>query len=69
MTPRKDMETVIRDARRQGWRVEHTRGGHWRLYSPDGAGIIHVSGTPGDARAVLKAVATMRRYGFVWKGR
>lgn len=69
MTPRKDMEAVIREARQQDWRVERTRGGHWRLYSPDGRGIVHVSGTPRGPRAVVKAVAALRAYGFVWKGR
>jgi hypothetical protein len=63
------MEAMIREAARQGWRVERTRGGHWRLYSPDGTGIVHVSGTPSGPRAVVKTVSTLRAYGFVWKGR
>ncbi len=69
MSARKDIEAVIDAARRQGWRVEKTRGGHWRLYSPDGRGIVHASGTPGSARAVQKTVSKLRQYGFEWKGR
>ncbi len=68
MTPRKDMEEVVREAGEQGWRVQKTDGGHWRLYSPDGRGIVHAAGTPGSARSVQKTIARLRQYGFMWKG-
>lgn len=69
VTPRKDMGAVLAEARRQGWRVEKTRNGHWALYAPNGSDIVHVSGTPRDASAVTKVVTKMRKYGFEWKGR
>jgi hypothetical protein len=68
VSARKDMESLIAEARRQGWRAEKTRGGHWRLYSPTGRGIVHLSGTPSSGRAVQKAASMMRHFGFVWKG-
>lgn len=63
------MEKVIREARKQGWRVEKTRSGHWRLYSPDGRDIVHAAGTPGSRRSVASTIADLRKCGFRWKGR
>lgn len=69
MTPRKDMEAVLAEAGKQGWRVRRTKNGHWALYAPNGDDIVHVSGTPRDAQAVVKVVTKLRKYGFEWKGR
>jgi predicted RNA binding protein YcfA (HicA-like mRNA interferase family) len=63
------MEDVVRAARRQGWRVEKTKGGHWRLYSPNGRGIVIAAGTPKGHRSVRDTVMDLRRHGFIWKGR
>jgi predicted RNA binding protein YcfA (HicA-like mRNA interferase family) len=69
LTPRKDIEQVVRAAWRQGWRVEKTKGGHWKLYSPNGLDIVIASGTPRSHRSVEETIAELRRNGFVWKGR
>jgi hypothetical protein len=37
------MERVIREAERQGWRVEKAGSGHWKCFSPDGRGIVIAS--------------------------
>jgi hypothetical protein len=62
------MKKLVREAERQGWRVEPTKSGHWRFYAPDGEHIVHASGTPSDHRSLDNLVAQMRRYGFKWKG-
>lgn len=69
MTTRKDLERILRDARRQGWDVERTKGGHWRLYAPDGKNIVHAAGTPSDVRSLERLVSRMPHFGFTWKGR
>jgi len=69
VTPRKDIEQVVRAARRQGWRVEKTRNGHWKLYAPNGRDIVVAAGTPRGRSSVDDTIAKLRRYGFVWKGR
>lgn len=69
MSAKKDMTRLIREAERQGWRVEQLKSGHWRLYAPGGKGIVHASGTPSDWRDLANTVAQMRRFGFKWKGR
>jgi hypothetical protein len=65
----KDFKKVLQEAERQGWRVQPTPGGHWRLYAPDGEHIVHAASTPSDYRDLDNVVARMRRYGFTWKGR
>lgn len=66
---RKEMSAVIREAERQGWRAELGRGGHWKLYAPDGRTIVTAASTPGTRSTVDKTVALMRKCGFIWKGR
>lgn len=65
---KKDLKSVLKEAERQGWRVVPTKGGHWRLYAPDGVNIVHTAGTPSDHRALDNTIAKMRQYGFEWKG-
>jgi predicted RNA binding protein YcfA (HicA-like mRNA interferase family) len=69
VSKRKEVKELLATARAQGWRVEATRSGHYKLYSPHSGGIVVVGGTPGDRYALAKAVTRMRRYGFLWKGR
>jgi hypothetical protein len=69
VSKRKELNELLHEARAQGWRVERTASGHYKLYSPTGHGIVVVGGTPSDRRALAKNVARMRRYGFEWKGR
>jgi hypothetical protein len=65
---RKELKEIIREAERQGWRVE--KSGHgWRFYAPDKEHIVHAAATPSDRRAINNLVSDLRRYGFTWKGR
>lgn len=69
VTPRKDMERIVKAAEERGWRVAKTRRGHWMLYSPDGVHIVTAAGTPGSASSVRKTLAILKRYGFEQNGR
>lgn len=69
MSTRGDLRKIIREAERQGWRVETTRGGHLSFYAPDGENIVTTGSTPSDRRSLDNHIARMRKYGFSWKGR
>lgn len=64
----KEVTKLLREARRQGWRVEKRRK-HYQLYSPDGRGIVNVPTTPSSRRTIMNRITRMRHYGFEWKGR
>jgi hypothetical protein len=66
---RKELKELLAAARAQEWRVELGKGGHYKLYAPDGVHIVLVGGTSSDRRALDNDVSRMRRYGFRWKGR
>jgi predicted RNA binding protein YcfA (HicA-like mRNA interferase family) len=69
MSLKKELREILREARRQGWRVERTRGGHYMLYAPDGKNIVVAASTPGKQSSIRETLAEMRSYGFKWKGR
>lgn len=64
-----ELTKILKAAEKQGWRVERTKKGHYKLYAPDGKNIVTAPGTPGRGRAVANLVSQLRRYGFQWKGR
>lgn len=57
---------MIRELRAQGWTVTQAkRSGHWKALAPDGKGISHFPGTPGDGRSLANTKAQLRRMGAV----
>lgn len=66
---KKETKEIVREAERQGWRVETTKKGHIRFYAPDGVHVVHAGGTPSDHRSIANLLAQLRRYGFRWKGK
>lgn len=61
-----DWKKVVREATRQGWRVEFARRG-LKLIPPDPTKeIVVVHRTPSDRRAIGNAIAEMRRQGLEW---
>ena len=53
---------LLREARRQGWRVERRCGcGHLLLRHPEAARAVVISGTPGSPRSVRNDRAQLRR--------
>jgi len=40
MAGRKELREMLDEAERQGWRIEHGRGGHYTAYAPDGKSIV-----------------------------
>lgn len=63
----REVEALAEIARAQGWRIERTRGGHWRFVPPDPTrDIVVMSGTASDWRAVRNFRAALRRSGLVF---
>lgn len=59
-----DWQALVREARRKGWRVESSRGGHVVWESPDGRKVF--SGlTPSDRRSLANHLRYMRKAGYV----
>lgn len=69
MSAKKDVERVVRTAREQGFLVDRTRAGHWRIRSGDGEFITTLPGTPSDYRSLLNGLARLKRAGLVWPPR
>ena len=65
----KEIREIVREAERQGWRVERRKSGVSQLYAPDGENIVTAHSTPSDRRALRNMIANMRQFGFEWKGR
>ncbi len=69
MASKKEIKELLAEAERQGWRVEKSPGGHWKLYAPNGRDLVVLPSTPSSSRTLANIVARMRRSGFIWKGR
>lgn len=66
----KEVDQLLRELRVQGWRVERTRGGHYKAFPPDPAATpVVIPGTPSDSRSLRNTIGLLRRGGFIWKGR
>lgn len=64
------MKDLVKAAKKQGWRVEPTRGGHIRFTPPwKHMQQIICSSTPSDRHAVRNALSQLRRNGLVWQQR
>jgi predicted RNA binding protein YcfA (HicA-like mRNA interferase family) len=62
----KDVNTkqLVKIARRQGWTVEPTRGGHLKLIPPNGGQFVVLASTPSDHRVWKNDRARLRRQGL-----
>ena len=65
MASKKEAQELVREAERQGWRVED-RGDSWFCKSPDMTTMVTVHKTPSDVRAWKNSIARMRRGGLIW---
>ena len=56
----KRFQQLVTFARREGWDVDHTPGGHLKFSKP-GCGSVYASATTSDQRAEHNARAQLRR--------
>lgn len=59
----KEIRPIAKKAKKQGWRIYRTRGGHNMWVSPHGEKLFNCA-TPSDGRGVKNFVAQLRRAGF-----
>lgn len=55
-----DLRQLIKEAEKDGWSAERTRGGHIRFTRP-GRGPVFFGSTPGDRRAYMNCRSALRR--------
>jgi hypothetical protein len=60
----KQIDTLIKAAREQGWVVERNKSNHYKWISPLG-GFFFSSSTPSDHRALKNLERDLRVRGFV----
>jgi hypothetical protein len=60
----KQIDTLIKSAREQGWTVERGKNNHYKWVSPLG-GFFFSSSTPSDYRAIKNLERDLRSRGFV----
>lgn len=64
MAYRKDIAQLAKQAIKQGWRVEQTKGGHLKWMSPNG-GFTFSGVTPSKTDGFIKHKNTLRKLGFI----
>jgi hypothetical protein len=63
----RDLDALIRLAKRQKWRVSETKGKHIRFTSPSGAVYVSAS-SPSDWRGVRNLTSALRSMGLKPRG-
>jgi predicted RNA binding protein YcfA (HicA-like mRNA interferase family) len=63
-TSNKELNLLIRKAKKQGWVVFQTRANHLRWEAPDGA-YVTSSCSPSDNYAVKQITRDLQRHGFI----
>lgn len=64
MASKKEIHALIKLAIESGWRVEPTKGGHYKWTAPERLGIFFSSSTPSDNRAIANIKGDLRRLGL-----
>ncbi|MFE1785623.1 hypothetical protein ACFW9F_24380 [Streptomyces sp. NPDC059506] len=59
----KEVRQLLKKLARQGFDVELTRNGHYKVYW-DGRFVGTLAGTPSDHRSLKNSVANLKRAGF-----
>lgn len=59
-----DLDQILREAEKQGCRIEQSKGNHWKIFVPNGS-IIVTASTPSDYRSLRNTRARLRKAGIV----
>lgn len=63
----RDWKKLIEAAEDQGWTVERTKRGAYKLVPPDVTKqIVFIHQTPSEVRAIRNKIAEMKRSGLIW---
>lgn len=58
----REIDSLVKELRKQGWTCTKTKRSHWRLASPTG-GLTFCPSTPSDHRSIANTRADVRRLG------
>lgn len=63
---RKDIQRLIDEAARQGFRIERCGSGHWKIREPEGQGerFVIAAFSPNSGYALHRIRRDLRRLGF-----
>lgn len=59
----KEINKMLNQIASQGWRVEPTKSGHWKCYSPCGKHIVTSGNATASRRALANLRSQLRKYG------
>jgi len=60
----KDLRKVVKALEAQGFTVEQSRNGHYKVRNAEGVLVCTIAGTPSDGRSWKNSLAALRRAGF-----
>ncbi len=64
-----DLNRILEELARQGWRIQKAGSGHWKCFPPDRTKpMVVLSGTPGTQGSLRMAIHRLKRSGFRWNG-
>lgn len=63
MANRKELQVIIKIARKHGWIIDLNKNNHYKWVSPSGS-FFYSSSTPSDRRALERLKKDLRRLGF-----
>jgi hypothetical protein len=64
MANKKELGNLIKLAIKAGWRVELTKGGHYKWIAPNARDFFFSASTPSDNRALKNILQDLRRRGL-----
>jgi hypothetical protein len=64
MSQKKDMEQFVKRARRHGWRVELTNGGHYKFFPINGNTPIIAPSSPSGIRSIANTKSRLKKAGL-----
>jgi predicted RNA binding protein YcfA (HicA-like mRNA interferase family) len=67
MSCKKELHQLLKKAEKQGWRVNRTKGDHYKWVSPEGQ-IVFSAQTPSDSRAIKNIIRDLAKKGYEPKG-
>lgn len=62
----KELRRLLKACEDQGFTVERTKRGHWRVRDETARAVTTIAGTASDHRSWLNGLAPLKRAGLIW---
>jgi len=66
MASGRELRSLFRACEDQGFSVERTRRGHWRVRDETGKAVTTIASQGSDHRSWLNGLAPLKRAGLIW---